>query len=269
MKEFLTFVNKTLDQKDYAYEELFCFFSKQDNLPVYHYKIQKGQSFFRARKNNSFKNFSEFIDLSYPPNEFVLQYNRANKPLQSVLYVSDTWLTNHEELKRFWLKELDIGDIFWVTQAEWEILDDIKVIIIPDFQNTKMNDFIKNFVSNDNTKEQVEFLQIINKHFRTPVKPKETNSPIYKFTSAFCNSLLAESLRNNNKIDGILYTSVEHNSGFNLSLNSDLINEGKMKIKNVVKHYLRKSSKSEIDNYIDPIMAKEIDYKSSRIIWET
>ena len=99
MKKFITFVNKTLEQKDYAYEELFCFFSKQDNLPVYQYKFQKGQTFFRARKNNSFKNFSTFKELSYPPNELVLKYNRANKPLQNVLYVSDSWLTNLAELK--------------------------------------------------------------------------------------------------------------------------------------------------------------------------
>lgn len=264
MKEFEILTDKILEQKDYVYETFFCHFSTFKNLPVYHYRIPKGQSFYRARKNDFFKNFSEFSDLSSPPKDMVLNYNRANKPKQSVLYVSDSWLTNIAELKLFWLDELTIGDVFWVTQVQFELLDDIKVIIIPDLNNAQMN----KFVSKNSAKEEIEFLSFVNKYFLTPIKPNEIDSPIYEFTSAFSNSLRAETIRSKSLVDGILYTSVVYQKGFNLALNSDLIKNKRIRIKNVLKHYLRKSAINEIENSIQPINAKIIDYENNKIIWE-
>ncbi|WP_158856606.1 hypothetical protein [Lunatibacter salilacus] len=87
-------------------------------------------------------------------------------------------------------------------------------------------------------------------------------------TSAFCNALLAESVRRENPIDGIIYTSVENGSGFNLALEPRLIAQNKMVVEKVKKHFLRKSSKTTFDNFIEPNMPTNIDFEKRKIDWE-
>ena len=77
----------------------------------------------------------------------------------------------------------------------------------------------------------------------------------------------AESYRIKNPIDGIIYTSVEHSSGFNLALNPSLIEQNKIVIENVAKHFLRKSSMTSFDNFIEPNMLTNIDFKNNKIEW--
>ena len=48
---------------------------------------------------------------------------------------------------------------------------------------------------------------------------------IYKFTSAFCNALLHNSRIMRENIDGILYTSLQDTSGWNLAISSKFVDE--------------------------------------------
>jgi len=251
----------------FIYDELFCLFSSMENVPVYNYRLPKGNNFFRVRKNESFSNFENLSDLYSPPVSLVKNYSRANTPFQSVFYVSDTWETNLAELKPFLLNGLAIGDIIWITQATWKQLQDFNLVILPDFKNPKMTDFIDKFVSKL-SENQIEFLSFINDFFSKPINPKNDNSKNYQLTSAFCNALWAESERSKNPIDGIIYTSVEHRLGFNLALNPCLIEQKKIVIENVVKHFLRKSSKTTFDNFIEPNMPTNIDFEKNKIEWE-
>lgn len=251
----------------FIYNELFCYFSTLKNIPVYYYRLLKGNSFFRARKNDTFTNFHNISDLSSPPKALVKDFGRANTPFQSVFYVSDTCETNLAELKPFLLEGLAIGDVIWITQAEWKQLEDLKLIVIPDFKNPKMTELINTFMS-ELSESQLQFLSFINSFFSRPINLTKDDTKTYQLTSAFCNALLAESNRSKNHVDGIIYTSVEHNAGFNLALNTNLIGQKKMIIDNVIKHFLKKSSKTTFDNSIKPNMPLDLDFEANIIVWE-
>ena len=267
MNSFEKKINDILKFSSFIYDELFCYFSTLQSIPVYNYNLPKGNSFFRARKNESFANFQNISDLYSPPKLLVKNYSRANTPLQSVFYVSDTWETNLAELKPFLLDGLAIGDVIWITQTKLKQIQDLNLVILPDFKNPKMTEFINNFVSRL-SENQIQFLSFINSFFSKPINPTKTDSKTYQLTSAFCNAVLAESVRNKNPIDGIIYTSVEHGSGFNLALNPSLIEQNKIVVENVVKHFLRKSSKTTFDNFIEPNMPTNIDFVKNTIEWE-
>lgn len=267
MSSFEKDINKIIHKSEFIYDELFCYFSTLGNIPVYNYKLKNGNSFFRSRKNETFDNFNNVSDLVAPPKHLVKSYSRANKPFQSVFYASDLWETNIAELKPFLLKQIAIGDIIWVTQTEWKQLEDLNLTIIPDFKNPKMIELINKYVSDGLSKDQLQFLVLINQYFRQPVISNIENSQTYKVTSAFCNALISESIRNNNQIDGILYTSVENKTGFNIVLSSNIVEQKKLKLKSVVKHFLRKCSETEFDNFIKPNMPTKIDDENNKIIW--
>lgn len=267
MNSFEKDIKDIINHSSFIYDELFCFFSTLKSIPVYNYKLLKGNSFFRARQNDDFTNFSNISDLYSPPKSLVKNYSRANTPFQSVFYVSDTWETNLAELKPFLLEGLAIGDVIWITQAKWKQTHDFNLIIIPDFKNPKMKGLINKYVSKL-SENQIEFLSFINSFFSKPINPKNDNSKTYQLTSGFCNALWAESNRSKKPIDGIIYTSVEHSSGFNLALNPSLIEQEKIVVENIVKHFLRKSSKTSFDNFIEPNMPTNIDFENAKIEWE-
>lgn len=267
MNSFEKDINEIMNHSSFIYDEMFCYFSTLQSIPVYNYKLPKGNSFYRARKNEDFANFQNISDLYSPPKTLVKNYSRANTPFQSVFYVSDMWETNLAELKPFLLGGLAIGDIIWITQAKWKQIQDFNLVILPDFKNSKMTEFINNFVSKL-SENQIQFLSFINSFFSKPINPTNDDSKTYQLTSAFCNALLAESDRSKKTIDGIIYTSVEHGSGFNLALKPSLIEQNKIVVENVVKHFLRKSSKTTFDNFIEPNMPTNIDFENGKIEWE-
>jgi hypothetical protein len=255
---------------DFAYEELFFVFSQIESLPCYSYTISKelNLGFYRSRKNDCFVNYIDFGELSYPPANKVTEYSRANKPVQNLFYISDRWSTNLMELKLFWAKDLLDKDIFWVTTGKWDLIEDIKVIIIPDFYNASMKQFIGR-LSSELEQSQLDFLRFINDLFKIQAYD---NKNLYKLTSAFCNSLIYSHIRSNQKIDGILFTSVQDGRGFNLALNPLTVDSRKFKLNSVIKHLLRKTTgsnnKPKIDNYNTPIFAERLDYDKEKIIWK-
>ena len=46
------------------------------------------------------------------------------------------------------------------------------------------------------------------------------------------------------------------------------IEQNKIKLENVMKHFLRKSSKTSFDNSIEPNMPRSIDFEKNMIEWE-
>jgi len=267
MNSFEKYINEIMNFSSFIYDELFCYFYTHKNIPVYNYKLPKGNSFFRSRKNDNFNNFQNICDLYSPPSSLVKNYSRANTPFQSVFYVSDTWETNLAELKPFLLEGLAIGDVIWITQAKWKQLENLNLVIIPDFTNPKMNKFINNCVS-ELSESQIQFLSFINSFFSKPINLTKHGSKTYQLTSAFCNAILAESVRSKSPIDGIIYTSAVYGSGFNFALNSSLLDENKVVVEKIAKHFLRKTSKTTFDNIIPPNKPTNIDFEKNKIEWE-
>ncbi|MDD2304408.1 MAG: hypothetical protein PHP53_06915 [Prolixibacteraceae bacterium] len=269
-KGIIDTINKIDLNSDFAYEHLFAIFSQIENQPyyIYNFKKESNYSFFRSRKNECFCNYFDFKDLSYPPRNKVYSFSRANKPSQNLFYISDQWITNLLELKLFWANDLLDDDIFWVTTGKWDLIEDISVVIIPDFSSDSMKS-LNNLINEELTQSQIDFLKFINSKFK---EQAFKNSNVYKLTSAFCNSILYQNEKENINIDGILFTSVQGGGGLNLALNPRTIDLKKFRLNSVVKHLLRKTTgvdnKPVIDNFNTPIAALELDYANEKIIWE-
>jgi len=252
---------------DYAFELLVSYFLDLDELPIFSCPLNIEYPLYRTRKNVNCCNFDTISDLSYPPKCLIKEFSRANKPLQSFLYLSDNIETNFTELMPHWLKEIPVGDIIFLTTGVWQIKQTINVAIILDLENQKMAEnfpFQKFTLSEDDQ----NFFKFINSFFK---QIGYNNNNIYKVTSAFCNTLLVYDRFNVKKLDGILYTSVHNPNGWNIALLPEVVESKKIVFMSAIKHFIVKSgysnSKPIYNNIIEPIAATEINYENDKINW--
>ncbi len=136
---------KVLDNFDlnekFAYEKILLFFhSAEIALPVFEYTIPKGQIIYRSRENKDVKFFYRFDDIACPLPKIVSQFNRINRPFQSMFYCSDKIETSYSEFMEEW-KENPLGTTFDVTIGFWRLLENVKVDLI--FNNNKFSDLNK------------------------------------------------------------------------------------------------------------------------------
>lgn len=260
--ELLTCVN--LDES-IAYERLLEIFLSLEKLPIYTVPILKGSMTYRSRQNEVIQNFNSFAELSYPPLETIKFFNRANRPFQNSFYSSDSWETNITELMPNWFWNIPSGEVISVTCGHWEIVENLSIVMIPDFKNKKMEPFIEKAGISQLDSESLMLLGYINQIFS---EDSFVNKNIYKITSAFCNTVRTFFNRTNVHFDGILYTSAQDKTGYNLALNPIVIDERKVILKNVIKHFIYKSDNAPTyDNHIPPIKPLRIDFDNERLIW--
>ena len=265
MNEIISLINNVDLKDESAYPKLFEIFSQSKQFPIFDVKILINKYVYRARENNG-KRFVNFSELSNPPIECVTTFGRANKPSQSVFYCSDSWITPITELMPLWYQSKNAGDKFLITISEWKVIKELNVILIPDFYNDKMNPFTDTLQNKENiSNEQLTFLYFINQTFR---KDTSNDKHIYKVTSAFCNILkmyYEKCLRE--KMDGVLYTSVQDKIGWNLALEEHVIKERMIILDRVFEQIIEKTNKKEYNNYIEPNSCKELDFENKKIIW--
>lgn len=266
MNSLIADIEKVDLECESAYEELFCLFSRKI-VPMHGYKLLKERtpSLIRSRINECFVDYCEFKNVSYPPSEKILEYSRANKPLQNLLYVSDRFDTNLSELKLLLKCDLLDNDIIWVTTGTWILNEDLQVAIVPDFTNATMQ---KHFMESL-TSDEYTFYSFLSGFFR---KEANCNKSIYKITSAYCNAVFSKCHRYNQRCDGVMFTSVQAGFGFNIALKPFVVDDKKISLEYVIKSYIRKSTDSDnipvIDNFLEPIKAIKLDHNNERIIWK-
>lgn len=260
MNDLIQEINGIIRRKEFIYEEFYSLLNGTKGIPIHSYKILKGQTFYRSRINKESKYFYNLKDLSYPEKENIRKFGRTNRPGQNLLYLSDTLDTSFSELIQ---SNIEKDKVLELTKTEWSIENDLSVRIIPDFENDKMNELIKD-ISNSYIKNQLDFLKILNFFFRA-VPENGGDNFAYEITSAFCNALLAESIRESTLNDGTLYTSAQLSKGFNLSLKTDVVKTGKVKIIDVKKHYLRNLGNNIV---VETEKPKKVNYKTGDIEWK-
>ena len=99
---------------------------------------------------------------------------------------------------------------------------DLHVILIPNPLNERMNNIFKKIDKLIKSRYELDYWSYINTFFCPRVS---NNKNIYKISSAYCNALLKLSENNGHNIDGILYTSVQDGSGYNITLFPNVVNE--------------------------------------------
>jgi hypothetical protein len=206
--------------------------------------------------------------ISYRPEKDVSSFGRINRPLQAYFYASGEAKTCWDELDKRIISELKKKDEIAITTSKWILKRDINVCVIPDFDNTDelMKMFIQEIESmNIITHNQKLFLKGINELFRE----EDDNSNIYQVTSAFCNSILRDTLEQKINIDGFLYTSVKNGEGYNLALFPSLIDNLDLIPVNVVRTLLSKTDiNKEEFSYKPYTEAKSINLETNEIIWK-
>lgn len=257
MEELIEGMNDIIRRKKFIYEEFYSFLNGVRGIPIYSYELKRGQFFYRSRINEDSDYFYCFKDLSYPPQDSVKRFGRANRPGQNFLYLSDTFETSISEVIQENLNSTVL------TTTKWLVEDDITIRLIPDFENHKMSDIVSNIEQGLN-KNQIDFLKILNFYFRA-VSESNTWNYALEVTSAFSNSLLAEANRQSLMNYGTLYTSVRRNQGFNLSLLPELVDNKKVVIVDVNKHIVNKLADYLI---IKTEYPSDIDFSKGKIEWK-
>lgn len=265
------YISKINLESETAYEEIFCAFTQGFNMPIIFFPLKKESICYRSRNNKDEKDYENFSDLSYPDKKYILDYSRANKPLQQVFYCSDSFGTTLTELLPSWSKDFEIGESFAVTIGEWNFTSEITVACIPDFDNVRLMKLLYNKIDFKNDTSLMKYWEFINTFFRA----QGLHQPnVYKFTSAFCNALMSNAQVKGVNIDGIMYTSIQDLTlqGWNLAISPKFVDDN-LKLNKVSKFILRKSDYKNgmptYDNNLnpEPVFAKILDYKSEKILW--
>ncbi len=248
-----------------AYDQLFNVFTTYCVIPTLTVPLKTKSFVFRSRPNENNIDFAHYSQISYPDSSIVIDYSRANRPHQSMFYASDYFPTTLLELlPRF--EDYSIEDRFVMTTGKWVVQSDLHVILIPNPLNERMNNIFKKIDKLIKSRYELDYWSYINTFFCARVS---NNKNIYKISSAYCNALLKLSENNGHNIDGILYTSVQDGSGYNITLFPNVVNE-KLFLQDVVKNFIRRNKtptgKYEFNNYETPIRAL-LENETQTIKW--
>ena len=252
---------------DNAYASLFKAFTHDLSMPILTCPIKANSFVFRIRQNQPDANYQKFGDISYPPQERVIGYSRANKPLQQVFYASDNFGTALTELMPYWSGRFNVGDKFAVTSGLWMLKTDIHLAIIPDLANERLMEFLSKSPALRTLTADAEYWEFVNSYFKAQ---GILNAGIYKFTSAFCNALINNVTTLGDKVAGILYTSAQDPTGWNVALTPQIVDEC-LSMNNVVKHIIQRdgtrNGKPTYNNFATPVIAKSLDHSTENISW--
>lgn len=261
---------------DYAYERAVLAYLKLGGLPIFINELPVGMSFFHSRTHISEDFFYNVSDISMPPQEYVKNLARCNRPFQSVFYCSETRPTSYMELVEYWAESKKIGESLKVTIGLWELKNSINSIIVTSPDPAKrISEFDKlhgqafdTLIAKYNGEElesQKLFYQFLFENFR---KPAKKDLKTYIITSAYCNIALMQA---NGQANAIYYPSVPfQGNGINLCISKDYFKPDNLELKLAVrneftiteneqgKHSFTESGKIE---------TKNIRIKENQIIW--
>jgi hypothetical protein len=158
--------------------------------------------------------------MSYPSKKIVTDFSRLNRPEQNIFYASESKITCLTEMLPFWINHIKTGEIIKVTIGVWTVMDDLKLLIIPDTSN--FNERNRNIKSQLNPTE-IEFWDYISGKFR---KTTMEDEKIYEFTSAFANALWLNAMSQSLDLNGFIYSSVQSPMNINIALSVNTIDSG-------------------------------------------
>lgn len=217
VKETICLIENIYKNSDLIYESLFARFVNLTGFSFQSITLKKGSSVFRARYHCNDVSSDMIKDFSYPPKPCVKDFSRLNRPYQNLFYASESYQACIAEMTPYWFDEFETGDVIKVVIGKWVIRKDIKLIVIPDFQNSSE---LTKKVLNQFQKGEVEFWEYITSKFKESRK-KDKN--IYEFTSSLANALWLNTKLQKINCDGFINTSVQSDSNMNIALSPEVI----------------------------------------------
>jgi len=257
------------------------------SIPLSYTKIPAGTPIFRNRVHENPKNridenlFQRIEDISHITNpQIIIDFGRANEPMQSIFYGSTTSETAFFETSRTSRSQNDIN--FEInTIGQWILQEDINIAFLPlnstnrgkysiaDRLDADFQQLIKVF-KNDNTDDLQKVLELFSIEFSTDSRGKEND---YLISCAFANYIydqIGVEYESNEElvIDGIMYPSVQLiSSGLNLALKSHLVETQKLKLEKVICQKIELIRDNTYCN-TEIINSKSINYNNWEINWD-
>lgn len=184
---------------------------KTSGLPLHRLRLNE--------KDN--KPFVKSSDLNYAPSKFVCSYGRVNKPGQSMFYCAEFTSNCSLELLHDYLLKNDVGHERYVTYSKWEIKKELCLLVIaiapPNREivnGYRLRDDCLNYIKSQSLTSQSNYsnLYSLTDHFFLMNAKKDYS--VYVVCSAIANYFTLQFPN----IDGLIYPTVQANSGYNFVL---------------------------------------------------
>lgn len=234
-------------------------FIQLNNLPLYRVRLNN-------EKNEIFENTQ---DLHYAPQKYVCSYGRVNRPGQSMFYCSEFPSICNLELLYDYLLKNDIGHERLATNSQWEIKTDLNILILAiapsnrEFVNgfTLRNECFK-FVKSEPEPAHEAYSNFYSLTWHFFEKNAKNDYSVYVVCSAIANYFTLQFPN----IDGLIYPTVQGNTGYNIVLRPHVLDNKMITPKKEV--YVKKwiiANKNSMT--IDGAYNKTGQIENDKIIW--
>lgn len=274
--EFLRLISKhagTADSASYIYVRRTL---EMLSIPFPSVIVPKGRLLCRSRAHTNEEDFFRKIDdISYRQDRFYIEdFGRANEPLQSIFYCSDSDIVAFAETSILTRQNSGLpSDI--VTTGVWEVQEDFRVATITSNEkirgiNSTMEGFDLEFnklvdlYRNEGTDGHIKILDLFSREF---TRNAHGNTSKYLLSCAFSNYVYDAIDQFGNQVGGIMYPSVIYpHDGMNIAIKPSLVFNGKLKLIAARRGTMNKKDDTNYSEE-DVVDAKSIIHEKSTIEW--
>lgn len=235
-------------------------FMNINNLPLYRVRLNEESNIL----------FDKIKDIYHAPIKYVSSYGRVNKPGQSMFYCSEISSNCDLELLHDYLLKNDIGHERLATYFEWSIQKDLNLLVLAiapshrEISNgfTLRNDCFK-FVKSEPTAEQETYSNFYKVTSNFFLKNAKKDYSVYVVCSAIANYFTLQFPN----INGLIYPTVQGNTGYNIVLRPHTIDNKLIipKSEVIMKRWLV-TTKNQMT--IDPSFHKTGHISGDDILWD-
>ncbi|MBI2280480.1 MAG: RES domain-containing protein [Bacteroidetes bacterium] len=176
----------------------------------------------RVRRNEADNEFfHKTKDLHYADPEFVTTYGRVNKPGQSMFYCAESNQICRLELLHDYLLKNDVGHERYFTYSQWEINKELNFLVLAVAPSNReisnrftIRDDCFNFIKSQPTDTQQSYFNLFDLTSNFLLKNAKTDYSVYVVCSAIANFFTIRFPT----IDGLIYPTVQGNTGYNFVL---------------------------------------------------
>ncbi len=263
--DILKYLEDVYTTSTMKYEIMFAEFALLNGFEFHIVKFDIGTKIARCRFNSDNNSYKNVTQISYPPNTYINDFSRANRPNQKLFYASDSEIACLAEMIPLWNRVLSGQEKYKVTSSLWKTTDMLNMIVIPNRNST--SDYNKIIIKKMKEIEQ-DFWEYITNKFKTTTLDDEY---IYEFTSAFSNALRINAHNQGFKVDGIIYSNVLLDEYINIALLPEIIDSQKLIPFEIVElEFIKNNQGNNVSpNYTDTGIRRRGIINNNDIIWKT
>lgn len=232
---------KTLDLSQYPYFEIRELIREFGKVGFIIFTLHPGKTITRARCDGNLKTVS---DLSYKPQQYNKQCQRASTPMRTMFYgcivpeeqnIIDTRFISACESSSLIREGMETSGEQTITFGKWEVIEDIHLLVVihkdyfHDADNSLLGelkiayeDFLMKYP------DAAKDIDISAKYFAKEFSKKNEDGSDYNY---LISAIFTEVVTTDHAFDGVMYPSVQTGGqlGFNVAITPDAVDK-KMKL---------------------------------------